>query len=150
MNLREWVEQHSDDLKAEQPRAAVIADLLAVADREIGDAESVLSDDGRLEHAFAACLAISAAALLACGYRTRHGAPSHHYLLIESLGHTLGLRAADVKELHDYRKKRSRSMYEKVGLITSTEAAAALEAGRSLRQQLTAWLTQNHADLTQT
>jgi hypothetical protein len=38
MNSHEWIEQHRDDLKIEEPKPPVIADLLAVAAREIGDA----------------------------------------------------------------------------------------------------------------
>lgn len=149
MKLREWAEQHGDDLKREQPRAPAMADLLAVAAREIGDAESVLSDDGRLEHAPAACLAIAAATLAASGYRTRHGAPSHHHLLIESLQYTVGVTSAEENELQLYRQKRSRSMYKKVALVTETEARAALNAAKRLKEQATAWLTREHPGLAQ-
>jgi len=147
MNLHEWIEQHRDDLKIEEPKASGVADLLAVAAREIGDAESVLSDDGRLEHAFAACLAISAAMLAASGYRTRHGALAHHFLLIESLQYTVGITSAEANELQLYRQKRSRSMYERVGLVSETEARAALDAARRLRKVATVWLTREHPGL---
>jgi hypothetical protein len=90
MILSEWVRQHRDDLREENPTLAAVGALLEVVDREIGDAESVRSDDGRLEHAFAACLAIASVALAACGYRVRRGVSAHHYLLVESLGLTLG------------------------------------------------------------
>jgi len=148
MTLDEWVEQHRADLKREEPSGAVVADLAMVADREIGDAETVRSDDGGLEHAFAACLAIAGAALAASGYRVRHGAPAHHYLLIDSLEHTLELAPAEVQELQDYRKKRGRSMYETVGLVTATEARSSRAAARRLRERLASWLAQKHPDLT--
>lgn len=147
MTLHEWADQHRDDLRQETPRAAAIRALLQVADRELRDAESVWSDDGRLEHAFAACLAVAALALAASGYRVRQGASAHHYLLVESLHHTLKLTPAEVKELQDYRKKRSRSMYEQVEVVTKTEADAALTAAQQLRDRSAMWLAQEHPDL---
>jgi hypothetical protein len=62
------------DLTSEQLRPAVIADLLAVADREMKDARSVRSEDGRLDHACAARLAHAGNALLPCRYGARHAA----------------------------------------------------------------------------
>jgi hypothetical protein len=72
--LSEWANRHRGDLVAERPDTSLIAELRAVADREIRDAETVESSDGRLGHAHTASLAIAAAALAASGYRLRHGA----------------------------------------------------------------------------
>lgn len=128
MTLSEWANLHPDNLVAEPPDKSAIAELCAVADREIRDAERVESYDGRLGHAYTVCLALAAAALAASGYRVRHGSPAHHWRLIESLEHTLGLTPAEVKELQDYRKKRSLSVYQRAGIVTSTEAESALTA----------------------
>ena len=134
--MSEWADLHRDDLVAEPPDNAAVAELLAVADREIRDAETVESCDGRLGHAHSACLAVAAAALAASGYRVRQGSPAHHWRLIESLGHTLDLTAGEVKELQDYRKKRSRSLYERTGIVTRTEADSALAVAIRLRDRL--------------
>ncbi len=147
MTLSEWANLHRGDLVAEPPDKNLIAELCSVADREIRDAETVESYEGRLGHAHTACLAIAAAALAASGYRVRHGSPAHHWRLIESLEYTLGLTPGQVKELQDYRKKRSLSVYERAGIVTSTEAEAALTAARRLRDQLSAWLAAEHPDL---
>jgi len=147
MTLPEWAEQHRDELRQEPPEESAVRALLQVADRDLRDAEAVLSEDGRLQIAFAACLAVATAALAACGYRVRHGATGHHYLLMESLLHTLGLTPTEVHELQDYRKKRSRSMYEQVGAITKIEADASLATARRLREKLAAWLATQHSDL---
>jgi len=147
MTLSEWAHLHRSDLVAEPPDKRVIAELRAVADREIRDAETVESHDGRLGHAHTACLAIAATALAASRYRVRQGSPAHHWRLIESLEYTLGLTPAQVKELQDYRKKRSLSVYERAGVVTSTEADAALAAARRLRERLAAWLAAEHPDL---
>jgi hypothetical protein len=140
MNLSEWVKQHRDGLRQEAPAAEVIVNLRAVAEREIADAESVLSDDGRLEHAHAACLALANAALAACGYRVRSGASGHHFLTLDSLQYTLNLSEERVGELQEFRRKRSRSMYEQVGVVTNTEAGAALAAARQLSDEFERWL----------
>jgi len=147
MTLSEWADLHRSDLVAEPPDRNAIAELRAVADREIRDAETVESCDGRLGHAHTACLAIAAAALAASGYRVRQGAPAHHWRVIESLEYTLGLTPTQLKELQDYRKKRSLSVYERAGIVTSTEADAALTAARRLRERVAAWLAAEHPDL---
>jgi len=140
MTLGEWANLHRSDLVAEPPDKNAIAELSAVAGREIRDAETVESCDGRLAHAHNACLAVAAAALATSGYRVRQGSMAHHWRLIESLQHTLGLTPGQVKELQDYRKKRSVSIYERTGIVTSTEADAALAAARRLRELLPVWL----------
>jgi len=149
MKLREWMDQHRNEVLEAAPTRQAIADLIAVTHREIGDAESVRSDDGRLEHAFAACLAAASAALLACGFRLRQGTGAHHYRLIESLEHTLGLTRRETQELEKYRGKRSRSMYERIGVVTRTEADAALAAARRLRGRVISWLAARHPNLAQ-
>jgi hypothetical protein len=50
MILTEWVTLHRDNLLAEPPDKNLIADLQAVAARELRDAETVVSSDGRLGH----------------------------------------------------------------------------------------------------
>jgi hypothetical protein len=147
MDLSKWADRYRNELHTEAPRAGVIRDLLAVVDREIRDAETVESDDGRLEHAHAACLAVAKAALSVSGYRMHSGAEAHHYRLLGSLEYTLGLTPCEIDELQDYRSKRSRAMYDQVGVVTDTDAQAALTAARQLRQRLLHWLRSNHADL---
>jgi len=147
MTLRAWADLHRSDLVAEPSSPSLIAELCAVADREIRDAETVESHDGRLGHAPTACLAIAAAALAASGYRARQGSLAHHWRLIESLEYTLGLTPGQIKELQDYRKKRSLSVYERAGVVAPGEADSALSAARRLRDRLAAWLGREHPDL---
>jgi uncharacterized protein (UPF0332 family) len=139
MTLREWAYDRRAEVLEERPRAEAVQELRAVADRQIDDAEAVRSADGRLEQAFAACLSLAHAALMLSGYRLRKGADAHHYLLIESLEYTVGLSRREVAVLQRTRQKRSRSMYERTGLVTATEAEAALAAARSLRQRFADW-----------
>jgi len=145
MTLSEWAALHRDEIVAEEANRATIALLLPLVAREIADAASVLSDDGRLEHAFAACLAAARAALAACGYRLRTSA--HHYLAIESLQYTIGLGEGDVRQLQTYRRMRARAMYDQVGAASREDAQAALEAAKAVAERLTTWLVQEHPDL---
>jgi hypothetical protein len=72
---------------------------------------------------------------------------AHHYLLIESLKYTLGLSSRDINELQNYRKKRSQSVYERTGVVTDTEASAALITARRLEEGLAIWLAAEHPEL---
>jgi len=145
MTLSEWAAQHRDEIIAEDASRAAVAPLLAVVAREITDAEGVPSDDGRLEHAFAACLAAARAALAACGYRLRSSA--HHYLAIESLQYTIGLIDSEISQLQKLRRMRARAMYDQVGIASREDAKAALAAARAVADRLTAWLSAEHPDL---
>ncbi len=133
MILKEWVALHPDDLIEEEPDKGAIAELVKVADREIKDAASVVSFEGKLGHSHNAVLAVAAAALASNGFRIRKGTSSHHWRLIESLEFTLGLEAPNIKELQDYRRKRSLSIYEQSGIISEVEAEGALTAARRLQ-----------------
>ena len=145
MTLREWAAQHPEEIITEEASRTAVPALVAVVAREIADAEGVPSDDGRLEHAFAACVAAARAALCACGYRIRSRA--HHYLAIESLQYTLGLCSEELHRLQTYRRMRARTMYDQVGIASREDAQAALAAAKAVASRLTAWLAQEHSDL---
>lgn len=145
MTLTEWAAQHPDEIIPEDASRVAVPSLVAVVAREVADAEGVPSDDGRLEHAFAACVAAARAALAACGYRVRSSA--HHYLAIESLEYTIGLPRSEVRQLQTYRQMRARAMYDQVGIASREDAQAALTTARALADRLNAWLFQEHPDL---
>ncbi len=147
MRLSDWVGQHRSEVIEAAPTPAAIGALLAVLDREIRDAAGVPSDDGRLEHAFGACLAVGRAALAASGYRLRSGASGHHYLALESLIFTLGISAEELDQLQTYRRMRSRAMYEQVGIVTATEARTTLATARRLQERLLTWMALEHPSL---
>jgi hypothetical protein len=106
MNLEQWVQNNQDELKPENPNTSAIKELISVAEREITDAKSVSSSEGKLTHAYAACLSIGRAALAVCGFRIRGGARSHHYKSIASLEYTIGLTAEEVRAIQNYRQAR--------------------------------------------
>ena len=136
MTLREWVEQHRDEVIAEPSDAAFLAMHQKLARRELEDAEGVRSHDGQIEHAHAACLAIARAALAASGYRVRSLTEAHHYLLLDSLRYTLALTGREVEMLQGYRKLRHRVMYQQVGAASESVAQSALAFAHQLLEKL--------------
>lgn len=144
--MREWADLHRDDLKPESATESELTEYLALADRELIDAEAVVSSEGKLLHSHNACLAMAAGALAACGFRVRMGSKSHHWRLIESLEYTVGLDAAKVKEFQEYRKKRSIAVYERTASVTQVEADGAITAVRSLRAMIEEWIHRDSSD----
>jgi ribosomal protein S13 len=122
-----------------------IRSLLAVLDRELRDADSAASTDGRFINAFWACLTIARIALRANGLRPRSVA--HHYLVIESLEHTLGLDLERVRRLQAYRAKRARAEYEMAGVVSDVEYREARHFAQELKQELLSWLKSEHPEL---
>ena len=133
MKFEEWVDSHKDDLSPGPQSDEEIRELFLVASREIDDAMTVASPEGKLGHAHNACLALAAAVLDSRGYRVRKGSLAHHWRLIESLEYTMNLSQGKVKELQDYRRKRSLSIYERTGIVTETEAESAVSSARQLQ-----------------
>jgi len=123
-----------------------IADLLGVADRDLRDcARPGLSEDWQLAIAYNAALQCAAAALAVSGYRASRDA--HHYRVIQSLVHTIGMEPHLVRQLDAFRKKRNVGDYERAGLISETEAREMLALAQTLRKRVEDWLRQNHTHL---
>ena len=118
MNLEQWVQHNLNDLNHEKPSPSAIKELVSVSEREIGDAKSVSSFEGKLTHAYAACLSIARSALAVCGFRIRGGSRSHHYKSIESLEYTIGLTPEEVREIQNYRQARHQSIYDFASVVS--------------------------------
>ncbi len=146
MNLEQWVRNNLDDLKAEKPQSAAITELIAVAAREIDDANSVISSEGKLTHAYVACLSIARAALAVCGYRIRGGAKSHHFKGVESLQFTIGLSSEEVHEIQNYRQQRHQSMYDFASVVSVSKADCALSTAESLLLKYQEWIKENYTE----
>ncbi len=82
MSLENW--RQSGWLSAHEPSPQEIADLLAIADRDLRDCQAEgLSTDWRFNIAYNALLQAATAALAAAGYRAARD--SHHYRILQSL-----------------------------------------------------------------
>jgi len=134
-----WLTKH-------QTSAREIADLLALADRDLAASRTPgLDADWRLSIAYNAALQLATAALAACGYRAVREA--HHYRVLQSLAHTIEADAALVHQLDQFRRKRNLGAYERAGLVSSKEAEEMLELALYLQDMVLAWLAREHPEL---
>jgi hypothetical protein len=118
-----------------------------VVERDLA-ASAVPSIDGdwRFAIAYNAALQCAAAALKAAGYELAKGAGSH-MRTIESLRLTLGDDGTVVNVLQTYRRKRVEGIYETAGIATETEVKQIRTLAVELRDDLIAWLHDNHPQL---
>ena len=145
MSLQDWV--RNGWLTSHRSSPQEIADLFAVADRDLNDCRSKdLSEDWQLAIAYNAALQLTVAALAASGYRATRDA--HHYRVIQSLAFTLGVDAKLVAKLDAFRKKRNVSDYERVGLVSEKEAQEMIALAIQLRSDVLAWLKKQHSEFT--
>ena len=144
MSLTTWRESRC--LTEHASSRQEVADLLAVADRDLADAEvERLSADRRLEIAYNAALQLSILALAASGYRAaRHRA---HEYSIRSLAYTVGVEPAIVDTLDAVRRKRHQVNYERAGTASHSEAEEVRELASDLRERVLDWLRAEHPEL---
>ncbi len=117
MSLEQW--RRNGWLQPGDVSIAEIQQLLAVADRELGDAAiTALSVEGRFEHAYSAALQLCAIPLRSSAYRVHKG-ESLHKRTIDSIRYTLGESFAETADCLDrYSRARGRAVYERVGVVT--------------------------------
>ncbi|HUO08103.1 MAG TPA: hypothetical protein VM008_07385 [Phycisphaerae bacterium] len=145
MSLAEWVK--FGWLRTHAPTQTEIHELLAVADRDIHDAQTRgLSTDWQFGIAYNAALQLARAALLAAGYDTQKG-DSHHFRAIDSLQFTLRFDGPSIAMFQTFRKKRSAGVYEATGMISDADAKEMLALAKDLRARVQNYLNKNHPDL---
>lgn len=144
MSLKDW--QLNGWLIAHKTSPQEIADLLAVADRDLNDCKaSGLSADWRLNIAYNAALQAATAALAACGYRAVREA--HHYRVIQSLVYTIDLSPSVVTQFDAFRKKRNIGGYERAGMTSDQEADEMFSLAKNIREKVENWLHRNYSEL---
>src|SRR5438046_6125408 len=95
MSLEDW--QKFGWCKAHKTNRNEIAELLAVADRDLGASKTPgLHNDWGFNIAYNAALQIATAALAASGYQAERA--NHHYRVIDSLSLTLEIGRASCRE----------------------------------------------------
>jgi len=147
MSLRDWLK--NGWLTEHATSRQEIADLLAVADRDLADCQAEgLSPDWRLAIAYNAALQTAAAALAAAGYRATRS--QHHFRTIQSLAHTIGADADVVAQFDAFRKKRNIGGYERAGLVSSREADEMVGLAARLRRDVEEWIRDERAELLET
>ena len=146
MSLERWAEYGW--LRAEPASAEEIADLLGIVSRDLHDAGvEAISEDRRFEAAFNAARTTANVALRACGYRT---APQlgHHQKTVESLELTVHADPRLIQKMRVFSKKRNATSYDSAGNVSRQELEEAIEVANELQQSVTAWLRENHPELT--
>ena len=146
MALEDWL--RNGWLVEHKTSPAEIAELLAIADRDLADCRARgLSPDWRLNIAYNAALQASTAALAACGYRASREA--HHFRVIQSLALTIGADVGLVRQFDMFRKKRNIGGYERVGTVSDQEANEMAVLAELIREDVKVWLAFHHPDLLQ-
>jgi len=144
MSLQSW--QKNGWLYEHQTSPQEIANLLAVADRDLADCRTPgLSADWRLNIAYNAALQTATAALYARGYRAAR--EMHHYRTIQSLAITVGADSPLIGQLDQFRKKRNIGGYERAGLVSDQEADEMIALALRLKHMIENWLQENHPAL---
>src|SRR5271165_4325171 len=136
-NLKDWLKLGW--LKEHRTSRGEIADLLAVADRDLAACRtSGLHNDWRFNIAYNAALQLASAALAVAGYQAERS--NHHYRIIDSLAHTLGTDAPSIKLFDAFRKKRNISDYERADMISEAEVDTMIALAERLRKDFVLWI----------
>jgi len=125
-----------------------VADLLAVAQRDIADAQvDGVSVDRRFATAYSAALQLATLVLHASGYRAA-AQRGHHAVTIQVLPELLGRETESLAAyLDSCRSLRNTSDYDRVGAVTDQDLAELLVEVERFRDQVIAWLNSQHPGL---
>jgi len=144
MSLSAWLK--NGWLLEHRPSRLETSHLLDLVDRDLADCRNAaLSKDWRFNIAYNAALQCAKAALAAAGYRAVKGV--HHYRVILSLEHTVGLDKKAVNALDAFRKKRNTSEYNHAGAITDKELDEITALAERLRRLVERWIHSEHPEL---
>lgn len=145
MSLRRWLEEGR--LRPHQTSKREIEDLLAVAERDLSDAQVPdLSTDRRFLIAYEAALTLATIPLYCEGYET-HGR-GHHWLTFQALPEVMGQEFSDLAEYLDLcRTKRNVSTYDRGGEISQAEMDELLNEVELFLTQVRQWIATNYPAL---
>ena len=134
-------------LRKHKTSAREIAELLAIVDRDLKDADQrVLSVDRRFATAYNAALQLATIVLHAAGYRTTGHA--HHWATFHILPEVMGSKSLDLADYLDAcRTKRNVADYDRAGEVSEVEMAEILDKVRKFRADLIEWLRSRYPDL---
>ncbi len=146
MTLEAWSD--SGLITPHQATPQEISDLFAVVETDLRDAEiPALSPERKLGCCYGAILSAARAALHASGYRVSRTNRSHHYYVIQSLRHTVGLDASTLLQIEALQKKRNTANYVRIGEVSDTLVAEAAALAQETFEAVRQWLVVNHSNL---
>ena len=146
MSLQTW---HKNGwLRPHKTNRRQIADLLAIADRDLTDARTArLSSDWQFGIAYNAALKLCTILLYVEGYRPERMLA--HYRTLQALPLILGDdRKDDADYLDSCRAKRNTVEYDMAGQTSPEEAKELVDFVVELRQSVITWLQNNQPELT--
>lgn len=145
MSLKIWAE--AGWIRAHRTNRAQIADLFAIVDRDLADAQTArLSTDWQFGIAYNAALKLCTVLLYAEGWRPEKTLA--HYRTLQSLPLILGPgRNPDADYLDACRAKRNIVEYDMAGQTSHEEAAELIAFAEELRRDVHAWLRKHHPEL---
>jgi uncharacterized protein (UPF0332 family) len=145
VSLQAW--QSNGWLRPYRTSPAQIAELFAIADRDLEDARTErLSNDWQFGIAYNAALKLCTILLYAEGYRPEKNLA--HYRTLQALPLILGPgRRDDADYLDACRSKRNTAEYDSVGCVSIDEARELVTFATALRQDVKAWLRDTHPEL---
>jgi hypothetical protein len=142
--LKEWVD--NGWLRNHRTSPQEIAGLLAIVERDLSDAGSLISPDWRFGIAYNAALKLCTVLLHATGFRAE--VALQHYRTIAALSLILGDEyAKDAQYLESCRKKRNTVEYDMAGAATDQDAEELVEFVKEFRERVLDWLRKNHPEL---
>jgi hypothetical protein len=145
MSLEQWAK--NGWLRPHKTSTREIGDLLAIADRDLKDAEAgEISADWKFGIAYNAALKLCTILLHASGYRPEKKLA--HYRTLQALPLILGSgRKADADYLDTCRTKRNTAEYDYTGVATDDDAKELVDFVKALRKDVLPWLRKNHPEL---
>lgn len=147
MTLEHWIADGS--IKVHNPSRSEIANLFAVADRDLRDATIIgLSIDRRFATAYAAALQLATIVLRASGYRASSNTGGHHWRTISLLPVLMDATQQPRKlYLDSCRRARNEADYDRVDVVSETELHELLEDTLEFRNEVITWLAEEHPEL---
>lgn len=145
MSLKQWAD--NGWLRPHKTSLQEIADLLAIVERDLADAEGDISADWRFGIGYNAALKLCTILLYASGYRPDKGNLAH-YRSLAALPLILGAeRKEDADYLGTCRTKRNIAEYGMSGVATKKDVAELVSFTKEFREDVRRWLKKNHPDL---
>ena len=144
MTLKQWAD--NGWLRAHETSQQEIADLLAIVERDLADAEGNISPDWQFGIAYNAALKLCTILLYVSGYRPEK--TLQHYRTLSALPLVLGPeRKEDADYLETCRTKRNMAEYEMAGVATPQDAAELASFAQQLRRDVLDWLKKTNPKL---
>ena len=144
MTLKDW--QGNGWLRSHKTSQQEILDLLRIVDRDMEDARRDLSADWRFGIAYNADLKLCTVLLYASGYLAERNL--QHYRTMQAFPLILGDdKKGDAAYLDACRVKRNQAEYDRVGVVSYSEAEELVKFVEELGMLVIEWLKEKHPEL---